>query len=162
MWLLRYPVSFFVSAVLLPLLLEFRLLWLVRDWLSLLSLLREAHPPTLFRVFGSVGGDATFGVSGGDPKGRVVTVVRDVGACVMRLWSQVVAPVFCELLCLGGSMTRVASALCLTPLVLRESCRDSLSQEFVAGRLWWRFVQECEREHLYRSESRVALLQVLE
>ncbi|MQL85093.1 hypothetical protein Taro_017617 [Colocasia esculenta] len=30
-------------------LLEFLLLWLVRDWLSLLSLVREAHPPTLFR-----------------------------------------------------------------------------------------------------------------
>ncbi|MQL75354.1 hypothetical protein Taro_007729 [Colocasia esculenta] len=34
---------------LLPLLLEFLLLWLVRDWLSLLSLVREAHPPTLSR-----------------------------------------------------------------------------------------------------------------
>ncbi|MQM09452.1 hypothetical protein Taro_042326 [Colocasia esculenta] len=32
------------------------------DWLSLLSLVREAHPPTLFR---SVGGGATFGVPGG-------------------------------------------------------------------------------------------------
>ncbi|MQL96692.1 hypothetical protein Taro_029372, partial [Colocasia esculenta] len=30
-------------------LLEFLLLWLVRDWLSLLSLVRETHPPTLFR-----------------------------------------------------------------------------------------------------------------
>ncbi|MQL73821.1 hypothetical protein Taro_006144 [Colocasia esculenta] len=29
--------------------LEFLLLWLVRDWLSLLSLVREAHPPTFFR-----------------------------------------------------------------------------------------------------------------
>ncbi|MQM19309.1 hypothetical protein Taro_052311 [Colocasia esculenta] len=28
---------------------EFLLLWLVRNWLSLLSLVREAHPPTLFR-----------------------------------------------------------------------------------------------------------------
>ncbi|MQL83269.1 hypothetical protein Taro_015764 [Colocasia esculenta] len=27
----------------------FLLLWLVRDWLSLLSLVCEAHPPTLFR-----------------------------------------------------------------------------------------------------------------
>ncbi|MQM15586.1 hypothetical protein Taro_048532 [Colocasia esculenta] len=36
--------SSFASA-----LLEFLLLWLVRDWLSLLSLVREAHPPTLFR-----------------------------------------------------------------------------------------------------------------
>ncbi|MQL86313.1 hypothetical protein Taro_018844 [Colocasia esculenta] len=31
-------------------LLEFLLLWLVRDWLSLLSRVRKAHPPTLFRV----------------------------------------------------------------------------------------------------------------
>ncbi|MQM14134.1 hypothetical protein Taro_047064 [Colocasia esculenta] len=30
-------------------LLEFLLLWMVRDWLSLLSLVHEAHPPTLFR-----------------------------------------------------------------------------------------------------------------
>ncbi|MQL98474.1 hypothetical protein Taro_031190 [Colocasia esculenta] len=36
--------SSFASA-----LLEFLLLWLVRDWLSLLSLVRKAHPPTLFR-----------------------------------------------------------------------------------------------------------------
>ncbi|MQL95427.1 hypothetical protein Taro_028094, partial [Colocasia esculenta] len=42
--------------------------------------------------------------------------VRDVGACVMRLWSHVVAPVFRELLCLGGCVPRVASTLCLTPL----------------------------------------------
>ncbi|MQM10512.1 hypothetical protein Taro_043405 [Colocasia esculenta] len=40
----RCFVSSFASA-----LLEFMLLWLVRDWLSLLSLVREAHPPTLFR-----------------------------------------------------------------------------------------------------------------
>ncbi|MQL85288.1 hypothetical protein Taro_017802 [Colocasia esculenta] len=38
-----------VGRVLLPLLSEFLLLWLVRHWLSLLSLVREAHPPTLFR-----------------------------------------------------------------------------------------------------------------
>ncbi|MQM00993.1 hypothetical protein Taro_033742 [Colocasia esculenta] len=50
-------VSSFASA-----LLEFLLLWLVRDWLSLLNLVREAHPPTLFR---SVGGGTTFGVPGG-------------------------------------------------------------------------------------------------
>ncbi|MQM20774.1 hypothetical protein Taro_053802 [Colocasia esculenta] len=34
---------------LLPLLLEFLLLWLVTHWLSLLSLVCEAHLPTLFR-----------------------------------------------------------------------------------------------------------------
>ncbi|MQL86195.1 hypothetical protein Taro_018725 [Colocasia esculenta] len=32
--------------------------------------------------------------------------VRDVGACVVRLWSYVVAPVFHELLCLGGCEPR--------------------------------------------------------
>ncbi|MQL80930.1 hypothetical protein Taro_013382 [Colocasia esculenta] len=48
--------------------------------------------------------------------------VWDVGACVVRLWSHVVVPVFHELLCLGGCEPRVASTLCLTPLVLRESC----------------------------------------
>ncbi|MQM14126.1 hypothetical protein Taro_047056 [Colocasia esculenta] len=32
--------------------------------------------------------------------------VRDVGACVVRLWSHVVAPVFHELLCLGGCVPR--------------------------------------------------------
>ncbi|MQM20520.1 hypothetical protein Taro_053541 [Colocasia esculenta] len=42
-----------------------------------------------------------------------------LGSCVVRLWSHVVAPVFRELRCLGGC---VPSALCLTPLVLWESC----------------------------------------
>ncbi|MQM14421.1 hypothetical protein Taro_047352, partial [Colocasia esculenta] len=32
--------------------------------------------------------------------------VQDVGACVVRHWSHVVAPVFCELLCLGGCVPR--------------------------------------------------------
>ncbi|MQL79231.1 hypothetical protein Taro_011668 [Colocasia esculenta] len=68
--------------------------------------------------------------------------VRDVGACVVRLWFLVVAPVFRELLCLGGYVPRVffhivllwpdpgcgswrcssCFRMCLTPLVLRESC----------------------------------------
>ncbi|MQL67740.1 hypothetical protein Taro_000015 [Colocasia esculenta] len=38
--------------------------------------------------------------------------VRDVGACVVRLWSHVVAPVFHELLCLAGVCRGFASALC--------------------------------------------------
>ncbi|MQL97189.1 hypothetical protein Taro_029875 [Colocasia esculenta] len=42
-------------------LVEFLLLWLVRDWLSLLSLVHEAHPPYSLQVFGSVGGSTTFG-----------------------------------------------------------------------------------------------------
>ncbi|MQL80795.1 hypothetical protein Taro_013248 [Colocasia esculenta] len=33
--------------------------------------------------------------------------VRDVGACVARLWSHVVAPMFCELLCLDRCVPRV-------------------------------------------------------
>ncbi|MQL71811.1 hypothetical protein Taro_004122, partial [Colocasia esculenta] len=36
--------------------------------------------------------------------------VRDVGACVVRLWSHMVAPVFSEFLCLSGCVPRVASA----------------------------------------------------
>ncbi|MQL78158.1 hypothetical protein Taro_010582 [Colocasia esculenta] len=55
--------------------------------------------------------------------------VLDVGACVVRLWSHVVAPVFP--LC-----SRFAR---LTPLL--SSGRDSLSQEFVVRRSWWRFVR---------------------
>ncbi|MQL82135.1 hypothetical protein Taro_014592 [Colocasia esculenta] len=46
--------------------------------------------------------------------------------------------------------------------------RDSLSQEFVAGWLWWRFVVSCvassvscEREHSFRREFRVTFLHVL-
>ncbi|MQL93983.1 hypothetical protein Taro_026632, partial [Colocasia esculenta] len=77
------------TSSLLPLSLEFLLLWLVRDWLSLLSLVREAHPPYFL-------------------------------------------------------------------------------QEFVAGRLWWLFFASCvansvscEHERLFRSELRVAFLQVL-
>ncbi|MQM12227.1 hypothetical protein Taro_045141 [Colocasia esculenta] len=38
--------------------------------------------------------------------------VRDVGARVVRLGSHVVSPVFHELLCLGGCVPGVASALC--------------------------------------------------
>ncbi|MQM16284.1 hypothetical protein Taro_049240, partial [Colocasia esculenta] len=37
--------------------------------------------------------------------------VRDVGACVVRLWSHVVAPVFHELLCLGGCVSRFTAFL---------------------------------------------------
>ncbi|MQM04021.1 hypothetical protein Taro_036810, partial [Colocasia esculenta] len=46
--------------------------------------------------------------------------------------------------------------------------RDSLTQEFVARQLWWQFVASCiassvscERKRLFRSELRVAFLQVL-
>ncbi|MQL89861.1 hypothetical protein Taro_022436, partial [Colocasia esculenta] len=57
--------------------LVFLLLWLVRDWLSLLSLVREAHPPTLFR---SMGGGTAFGVPGGGLGGWVITVVASFPA----------------------------------------------------------------------------------
>ncbi|MQL72371.1 hypothetical protein Taro_004722, partial [Colocasia esculenta] len=53
--------------------------------------------------------------------------VWDVGACVVRLWSHVVAPVFRELLCLGGACRGFASALCLTALVLRKSFPTALA-----------------------------------
>ncbi|MQM01590.1 hypothetical protein Taro_034348 [Colocasia esculenta] len=230
------------------------------DWLSLLSLIREAHPPTFFsvsceherlfrselrvaflqvlEVFGSMGGGATFGVPGGGPgdqlvrshclsrrwfrshavvsggsqrlaswrcgryvllaassggglvaltvmefltfmiswgalgghptaifgacplvpsvvaptsvyfpdlmacpRSRAVMLVWEVGACIMRLWSHVVAPVFRELLGLGGCVPRFASAFVGVPAALVG--RDSLSQEFIAGQLWWRFVAPC-------------------
>ncbi|MQL83704.1 hypothetical protein Taro_016199 [Colocasia esculenta] len=121
-----------------------------------------------------------------------------LGACVVRLWSHVVASMFCELLCLSGCVSRCCFrivfdsagsvgvvfgptlvvghgvtlfrcfvVLCsrLTPLL--SSGRDSLSQEFIARRWWWRFVAprvansvSCKHERLYR-ELRVAFLQVL-
>ncbi|MQL89744.1 hypothetical protein Taro_022324 [Colocasia esculenta] len=89
--------------------------------------------------------------------------IRDVGACVVRLWSHVVAPVFRELLCLGGcvpkccfrivfdpagfagvvfGLTRVVveAFLCFHCFVVLCG-RDSLSQEFVVERSWWRLVR---------------------
>ncbi|MQL77210.1 hypothetical protein Taro_009615 [Colocasia esculenta] len=45
--------------------------------------------------------------------------VRDVGACILRLWSLVVAPVFRELLCLSKCVLRVCFRMSLTLLVLR-------------------------------------------
>ncbi|MQL68885.1 hypothetical protein Taro_001161 [Colocasia esculenta] len=109
-----------------------------------------------------------LGVSRGDTWLFLLDLVevRDVGACVVRLWSHVVAPVYRELRCLGRCVPRVCFhvvlpwpdlgggswrysirfCMCLTPLVLRESFlaalagRDSQSQEFIAGRLWWRSV----------------------
>ncbi|MQM20246.1 hypothetical protein Taro_053264 [Colocasia esculenta] len=57
--------------------------------------------------------------------------VWDVGACVVRFGSHVVALVFRELL--------VSAGACRVPAVLDG--RDSLSQEFVAVRLWWQFVR---------------------
>ncbi|MQL94420.1 hypothetical protein Taro_027080 [Colocasia esculenta] len=111
---------------------------------------------------------------------------RMLGACVVRLWSHVVAPVFHKLLCLGrcvlrllphvfdsaGSagvifgLTRVVVkaftlfryfvVLCsrvVLLLLIRVPAalagRDSLSQEFVAGWSWWRFVAPCVASSLF-------------
>ncbi|MQM18098.1 hypothetical protein Taro_051083 [Colocasia esculenta] len=71
--------------------------------------------------------------------------VRDVGACVVGLWSHAVAPVFRELLCLGGCVSRITSALCLTLLVLRESCLARLWLWVVAFSLFRFFVALCSR-----------------
>ncbi|MQL78384.1 hypothetical protein Taro_010814 [Colocasia esculenta] len=57
--------------------------------------------------------------------------VWDVGACVVRLWSHVVAPVFRVVF----DLTRVEVEAFLFAATLAG--RDSLSQEFVAGRSWW-------------------------
>ncbi|MQM02615.1 hypothetical protein Taro_035384, partial [Colocasia esculenta] len=68
----------------------------------------------------------------------------------------------------GITLFRYFVVLCsrLTPLL--SLGRDSLLQEFIAGRLWWRFVAPCiagsvsyERERLFKSELRAAFLQVL-
>ncbi|MQL94012.1 hypothetical protein Taro_026662, partial [Colocasia esculenta] len=63
-------------------------------------------------------------------------------------------------------LTRVVVEAFLFPAALAG--RDSLSQEFVAGRLWWRFVApcvassvSCERESSLYRELRVSFLQVL-
>ncbi|MQL88104.1 hypothetical protein Taro_020659 [Colocasia esculenta] len=49
-----------------------------------------------------------LGVSRGDTWLFLLDLVevQDVGACVVRLWSHVVAPVFRELLCLGECVPR--------------------------------------------------------
>ncbi|MQL68904.1 hypothetical protein Taro_001171 [Colocasia esculenta] len=83
-------------------------------------------------------------------------VVRDVDACVVRLWSHMVAPVFrvvsiptlvvghgisqfrCFVVLCGTGYPYGALFARLTPLL--SSGRDSLLQEFLAGRSWWRLV----------------------
>ncbi|MQL74792.1 hypothetical protein Taro_007166 [Colocasia esculenta] len=97
-----------------------------------------------------------------------------LGACVVWLWSHVVAPYFAS--AFVGVPTALAGKGLVIPIEpcsrgsppLLSSGRDSLSQEFIAGRLWWWFVApcvassvSCERERLFRSELRVAFLQVL-
>ncbi|MQM01326.1 hypothetical protein Taro_034091 [Colocasia esculenta] len=158
-----FLISWRSGMLLLPLLLEFLLLWLVRDWLSLLSLVREAHPPTLFRW-------QAF------QQGPSVSCKR-----VLLLWlgARVASVVVVSLV-----LRLVSSSACASVWVasfpagseceLQESvgvvAGDSLSQEFVVRRLWWRFVTpcvassvSCEREcSCTRSELRVAFLQVLE
>ncbi|MQL83567.1 hypothetical protein Taro_016070, partial [Colocasia esculenta] len=85
-------VSSFASA-----LLEFLLLWLVRDWLSLLSLVREAHPPYSLQVFGPVGGGTTFGVPGGgsgrsghQTSSRSICYLKIVFKLIDHIWWRVI------------------------------------------------------------------------
>ncbi|MQM16665.1 hypothetical protein Taro_049623 [Colocasia esculenta] len=75
--------------------------------------------PFLGAVRGGTGGMSE--VQGGSACGPstlwwcevAVPVVRDVGAYVVRLWSHVVAPVFRELLCLGGCVPRCLLSHCV-------------------------------------------------
>ncbi|MQL98268.1 hypothetical protein Taro_030975 [Colocasia esculenta] len=72
LWRVRGPRWFCLWALNLV---EFLLLWLVRDWLSLLSLVREAYPPTLFSLL-ICGWRRDFrGSLAGGLGGRVVIVV---------------------------------------------------------------------------------------
>ncbi|MQL73438.1 hypothetical protein Taro_005781, partial [Colocasia esculenta] len=106
-----------------------------------------------------------LGVSRGDTWLFLPDLVEvwDVGACVVRLWSHVVAPVFRVMLGptlvvgRGISLFRYFVALCSrcfplycfvdyfyfhfvgVPTALAG--RDSLSQEFVVGQSWWRLVR---------------------
>ncbi|MQM15826.1 hypothetical protein Taro_048778 [Colocasia esculenta] len=114
--LFRYFVSSFASAFVgVPTALA------GRDWLSLLSLVREAHPPYSLQIGTrcrrsllpddrggglyavrcqqcelSVGGGATFGVPGGGLGGRVVTVVSELRG-PMRFVAGFLAGSGCEL-----------------------------------------------------------------
>ncbi|MQM08806.1 hypothetical protein Taro_041666 [Colocasia esculenta] len=92
--------------------------------------------------------------------------VRDVGACVVRLWSQVVAPVFRELLCLGGCVLKISFASTLLEFLLLwlglavsgVRCRTvvvAACSPCVASSV------SCERECSLYCELRVAFLQVL-
>ncbi|MQM20164.1 hypothetical protein Taro_053179 [Colocasia esculenta] len=76
-----------------------------------------------------------FPLSGG--WSLVASVARvELGSDIVELWSHTVAPVFRELLCLG----RVVLLL-LVGVPAALAGRDSLLQEFVAGRSWWRLVR---------------------
>ncbi|MQM07616.1 hypothetical protein Taro_040454 [Colocasia esculenta] len=68
-----------------------------------------------------------------------------LGACVVRLWSHVVVPVFRELLCLGRCMPRYCFCSGLTPLVLRESCLAQPWLWVMASTLFRCFVVLCIR-----------------
>ncbi|MQL92448.1 hypothetical protein Taro_025066 [Colocasia esculenta] len=52
-----------------------------------------------------------------------------LGACVVRLWYHVVAPVFRELLCLGGCVPRIHG--------WRHDLRGSLARVREVGSLQW-------------------------
>ncbi|MQL89039.1 hypothetical protein Taro_021613 [Colocasia esculenta] len=96
---------------------------------------------------------------------NLVEEVQDVGACVVRLGSHVVAPGFHELflsrrVCAEGyfrivllwpdpgvvfGLTRVLVEFCFRFVGVPTALvgRDSLSQEFVTGRSWWQFAASC-------------------
>ncbi|MQM21408.1 hypothetical protein Taro_054448 [Colocasia esculenta] len=99
-----------------------------------------------------------------------------LGACVVRPWSHVVAPVFRELLCLGGcvprllphvfdsagsarvvfGLTRVVVEAFLSFHCIVALCgRDSLSEEFVARWSWWRFVAPCVSSNVSGESERL-------
>ncbi|MQL92486.1 hypothetical protein Taro_025106 [Colocasia esculenta] len=105
-----------------------------------------------------------FGVSHDDTWLFLPDLVEgwDVGACVVRLWSNAVALVFhelldpgcgswpCSVLLLCSTLQEVFSTLLLSRVVCFSFCwssccsgRDSLSQEFITERSWWRFVASC-------------------
>ncbi|MQM21926.1 hypothetical protein Taro_054972 [Colocasia esculenta] len=138
-------------------LLEFLLLWLVRDWLSLLSLVREAHPPTLFRV------PLPLGLFLCLLKSSVVLPLWfEVSMVLVRVALKTVPGLFCRLLCylsvevccccvgwcvlVGFPERRLGGSGGGSP---RTSCRDSLSQKFVAGWSWWRMFTPCIASNLF-------------
>ncbi|MQL79313.1 hypothetical protein Taro_011751 [Colocasia esculenta] len=98
-----------------------------------------------------------------------------LGACVVRLWSYVVAPVSCELLCLSGFMPRCcfrivfdsagSTGVVFDPaLVVGHGITLFRCFVVLCSRDWLSLlslVREAHPPTLFRSELRVAFLQVL-
>ncbi|MQL76432.1 hypothetical protein Taro_008832 [Colocasia esculenta] len=92
--LFRCFVALCSRVVLLQLLLEFLLLWVVRNWLSLLSLVREAHPPYSLQV-------ASFSAGSGCELQESVAAVAGCACCKRGI---VLVGVFaCTSAVLGGT-----------------------------------------------------------